>query len=67
MRNQQKFLKDMENAGYQTYTYRGRNYYEGPAVNTDRHNGPSVQDIIRATTVKVVTDNMGLDYVVYPG
>lgn len=60
------FRRDMKAAGYEVYEYRGRFWYQGPAVNTDRRNGPDLDDIIAATTVKVQWDGMGLDQVVYP-
>ena len=62
-----RFVRDMEKAGYEWYHYRGRYYYQGPAVNTDERNGPTLQDVMRATRVKVIRDNMAFDWVVYPG
>jgi hypothetical protein len=57
----EKFRKDCENAGFDVWHYRGRFFYEGPAVTVG-----DMQDVIRATTVKVQWDNMARDYVVYP-
>jgi hypothetical protein len=60
-----KFAADMEAAGLAVRRYRGRNFYDGPAVDTDDEH--DLQDIIRATTVRVQTDQMGKrDLVVYP-
>ena len=56
-----RFVRDMLEANLEPYHYRGRFFYEGPAVNVD-----DTQDAIRATKVKVQTDNMGLGFVVYP-
>jgi len=60
-----QFVMECYNAGYceedSIQHYRGRYFYEGPAVIT-----PDVQDVVRATKVKVQWDNMGRDYVVYP-
>jgi len=57
----EKFRRDCEGEGLEVWHYRGRYFYEGPAVSV-----PDIQDAIRATTVKVQWDNLGLDYVVYP-
>jgi len=57
----QRFTVDMEAAGLHPYHYRGRFYFEGPAVNVD-----DLQDAIRATSVSVQWDHMGLGFVVYP-
>jgi hypothetical protein len=59
--NYQRFVKDMEKAGLEPYNYRGRFWYEGPAVNVD-----DIQDALSATKVKCQWDNMGLGWVVYP-
>ncbi len=61
-----QFRADMQEAGFDVREYRGRFYYEGPAVETDRENGPCLQEIQRATRVKVQYDNLGLDLIVYP-
>lgn len=62
-----QFVEDMEEAGIEVMSaYNGRFFYKGPAVTTDREGYPSLQDVIRATKVKVRWDNLGLDYVVYP-
>ncbi len=57
----EKFRKECEVAGLEVRHYRGRYFYEGPAVTTS-----DIQDVIRATKVKVQWDNMGLDWIVYP-
>jgi hypothetical protein len=60
-----KFVEDMEEAGYEVdYDYHGRGYYVGPAVRVDRD---EEQDVIRATTVHLRRDSMGLGMVIYPG
>lgn len=56
-----QFVRDMLDADLEPYHYRGRFYYEGPAVNVD-----DLQEAIRATKVNVQWDNMGLGWVVYP-
>lgn len=61
-----KFVKDMERAGYEMEHYKGRFYWEGPAVRTSGKRGPSLQDVMHATRVKLQYDNMGLDHIVYP-
>ena len=65
-KSHEKFRKDMEKAGYKVRDYKGRFFYDGPAVETDRGNGPDLQDIMAATKVKVQWDNLGLGYIVYP-
>lgn len=55
------FVKQCLDAGLEPYHYHGQFYYKGPAVDVS-----DIQDAIRATSVKVQWDNMGLDYVVYP-
>jgi len=55
------FVRDTQIAGLEPYHYRGRFYYEGPAVNVD-----DLQTGIRASGVQVQWDNMGLGWVVYP-
>lgn len=63
----QKFSEECENAGFEHEQYNGRYSYEGPAVRTDEENGPSLQDVIRATSMKLQWDTMGkTDFIVYP-
>ena len=57
----QQFVADMSKAGLEVRDYRGRNFYHGPSVDCE-----DIQDVIRATKVKVCWDNMGLGFVVYP-
>lgn len=57
----QQFVRDMEDAGLKCYHYRGRFYWEGPAV--DVHN---IQDVLSNTKIRCQWDSMGLDMVVYP-
>jgi hypothetical protein len=61
-----KFTEDMEEAGFEVRDYNGRFFYKGPAVATDRSNGPSLQDVMGATRVPLQWDNLGLDYIIYP-
>lgn len=61
-----RFVKDMEEAEIDVRDYSGRNFYKGPAVVTSRSDGLTVQDVIRATNLKLQMDNMGLDHVLYP-
>lgn len=58
-----RFVRDMEKAGHVVYHYRGRFFWEGPAVNVDRDGR---DDVARATKVKLQQDDMGLGLVVYP-
>lgn len=59
-----KFTQDMKKAGYTVESYQGRYFYDGPAVICERD---EFQDVLRATTVKVIWDSMGLGFVIYPG
>ena len=62
-RRHAEFRRDMRSAGYEVIEYRGRNFYSGPAVRCER--GES-QDVMRATTIRVQTDHLGLGLIVYP-
>lgn len=57
----QQFVADMEEAGLEVEHYRGRSFWEGPAVRVD-----SIQDAMGATMVPCQWDNMGLGFIVYP-
>lgn len=61
----EKFTEDMEKAGYYVEFYKGRNFYEGPAVKTNQ-GIDGLQKAIRATKQIVVWDQLGSDYVLYP-
>ena len=56
-----RFVEDMEEAGLEVKNYRGRFYWEGPAVQVD-----DLQDALRATKVRCQWDNLGLGWIVYP-
>lgn len=59
-----KFHQECEDAGYEVEQYKGRNFYSGPAV---RISATELEDIVRATTVKLQWDTMGWDgLIVYP-
>lgn len=63
----EQFIEDMEMAGIEyDGEYHGRFFYGGPAVRTNENGFPKLQDVIRATKIKVQWDNLGLDFVVYP-
>jgi hypothetical protein len=61
-----KFVEDLGEAGIETEHYRGRWFWQGPAARTDEGGWPSLQDVIRATDVKLQWDNLGRDWIVYP-
>lgn len=64
LHDHEQFRIDMEEAGFKVEEYRGRFYWQGPSVEVDRD---ELQDVIRATKVKLQSDNMGRDgLVVYP-
>ena len=56
-----KFRQECEEAGLEVEDYKGRFFYDGPAVRCK-----DIQEVIRATTVDCQWDNMGLDWIVYP-
>ena len=56
-----RFVEEATAAGLEVEHYRGRFFWQGPAVRVD-----DLQDGIRATTVPVQWDNMGLGWIVYP-
>jgi hypothetical protein len=62
----EKFIQDMEDAGFSVRDYAGRFFWKGPAVATSRNEGIDIEDIIRATDVKLQSDSLGLDQIVYP-
>ncbi|MEF8794020.1 hypothetical protein [Thiohalorhabdus sp.] len=59
-----RFEEEAEAAGYEVETYQGRNFYHGPAVQVDSQE--EYQELIRATSMNLQTDQMGLDLIVYP-
>src|SRR5947209_285910 len=62
----EKFVQDMGAAGIDTAVYHGRFFWEGPAARSDQQNGPTLQDIIRHTAVRLQWDTVNSNYVVYP-
>ena len=56
-----RFVQDMADADLEPYHYRGRNFWEGPAVNV-----ACLQDALSSTKVKCQWDQMGMGWVVYP-
>ena len=59
-----QFAVDMEDAGYKIEDYEGRNFYSGPAIFIETE---ELQDVIRATAVKLQWDTMGRSgLVIYP-
>jgi hypothetical protein len=62
-----QFTDDMTRAGFKVKPYNGRLYYKGVSVCTDEHNPKlTYQSAIRATELKVNSDQCGLDKIVYP-
>ena len=56
-----KFREECEAAGLDVQHYRGRFFYEGPAVATD-----SLETVFRATKIDCQWDQLGLGWIVYP-
>lgn len=59
----QKFTEDMEAAGFEVEQYRGRFFYDGPAVRCEYS---QEHDVIRATTLRLTSDSMGRGLIIYP-
>jgi hypothetical protein len=59
-----RFVEELTAAGFEDRLshYRGRNYYEGPAVEVDRDDE---QAVIRATSMRLRSDNMGRDGLIF--
>src|SRR5215472_2390870 len=58
--DQVRFVEDMTAAGLRTRHYRGRWYWEGPAVVV-----VDLQDAFGATKVRCQWDNLARDWIVY--
>lgn len=56
-----QFTTDCCDAGLEVSDYKGRNFYDGPAVSCK-----DIQTVIRATEVDCQWDNLGLGWIVYP-
>jgi hypothetical protein len=63
MSDAMQFVQDMEDAGFEVSDYHGRFYWHGPAVSCDRDEH---QEVIRATSVRLQHDQLGLGVIVYP-
>jgi hypothetical protein len=59
-----RFMRDMRRAGLRLRAYNGRSFYRGPAVSIESDS--ELQDIIRATRVKLQWDSLGRGSIVYP-
>ena len=64
MDRHQTFRSECEAAGFVVEHYRGRFFYEGPAVRCESE--AEYQDVMRATTVRVQRDQLGRGWIVYP-
>jgi hypothetical protein len=62
----EKFVEDMQIAGIVTTPYRGRFFWQGPAVRSNQQIGPTLQDIVKKTAVPLQWDSLDADYIVYP-
>jgi hypothetical protein len=56
-----QFCNDMMDAGFELEHYRGRWYWQGPAVRCD-----DISDVMSITKVKCQWDSMGRGVIVYP-
>ncbi len=60
----EQFCREVEAAGYTVKHYRGRWFYEGPAVSVE---SDEFQKMVRATTVELQKDELGkTGIIVYP-
>jgi hypothetical protein len=62
----ERFVGDMRVAGIPTAAYSGRFFWEGPAAPSNQQNGPTLQDIIKKTVIRLQWDGLASNYVVYP-
>lgn len=60
----EQFRKEVEAAGFEVRHYKGRFFYDGPAVAVD--NDDQYHDLVRATNVRLQCDNLGMGKIVYP-
>ena len=59
-----RFVYDMERKGFAVFNYKGRFFYEGPAITCHKH---LYHEVIKHTKVQLQHDEMGkTDIVVYP-
>ena len=58
-----KFAEECKAAGFEVEHYRGRFYWEGPAV---RCENVDYQTVCRATSMPLQSDSMGLGIIMYP-
>lgn len=56
-----RFCKDMKEAGHEIRDYKGRFFYEGPAVVVE-----DLLDAIGVTDIPLEWDHIGLSWIVYP-
>ena len=56
-----QFIKDMQQVGLEVRHYKGRYWWQGPAVVVDY-----IEDARDHTQVPCQSDNLGLGYIVYP-
>jgi hypothetical protein len=56
-----QFTKDMEEAGFEVREYKGRYFYNGPAVSCS-----NLQSVLSSTKVPCQWDQLGLGWIVYP-
>lgn len=57
------FVAEVESKGFEVEHYRGRFFWEGPAVRCDISDYPR---LVRATSMTLQHDSMGLGMIVYP-
>ncbi len=60
---QRRFADDVERMGYEAVEYHGRWGYHGPAV---KCSAAELQDVLRATEVRVMWESLGKGWVIYP-
>jgi len=58
------FVERAKEAGFEVEHYHGRNFWEGPAVRV--RDSYEAQELIRATSMRLQSDNMGLGFIYYP-
>jgi hypothetical protein len=59
-----KFVAECEAAGFEVEHYKGRFWWEGPAVRVK--GDKEYLKVVRATTVNIQNDDMGKGMIIYP-
>jgi hypothetical protein len=68
LESHKRFAAEAYVAGFELRNYSGRGFYNGPAVQVDQIGNAEFCKLIRATNCHSIRwDNMGMQFIVYPG